>query len=362
MARNGHRMVVDADAHVLETERTWDYLEGSDKKFRPALFGSPDMDMQYWVMDGKIRGARFATLSEQQLDALSEKKGRQLTTPQASREVDDVDLRLAHLDELGVDVQVMHNTMWIERVTDRADAETALCLAWNRWMADVWKAGEGRLRWSCVIPAMTLDEAVQQMRFAREHGAVAVCMRPFEGDRHMVDPYFYPVFEEASALDLAIGVHIANASTGLMAQFRPRYDKTGGFAPFRIPTVMTCLSLIMSEVPRVFPKLRWGFIETSAQWIPWIVNEARRRSGTADYPDNPLKEYNVYVTAQCDDDFPYVLKYAGEDNIVIGTDYGHTDTSSEVDAITRFKAEPTVDDAARWKILSDNPRELYGIE
>ena len=192
MARNGHPLVVDADAHVIETERTWDYLEGSDKKYRPALFGAPDVGRQYWVMDGKIRGVRLPTLNEQQLEELSEKTGRRLSTPQASRELDDVDLRVAQLDELGVDVQVMHNTLWIERVADREDAETALCQAWNRWMADVWKAGKGRLRWSCVIPAMTMSEALQQIRFAREHGAVAVCLRPFEGDRHLVDPTSIP--------------------------------------------------------------------------------------------------------------------------------------------------------------------------
>ena len=361
MAENGHPMVVDADAHVIETERTWDYLEGSDRKFRPVLFGSRDAERQYWVLDGKIRGVRLPTLNEQQLDELSGKTGRRLTTPQAARQLDDVDLRLSQLDELGVDVQVMHNTLWIERVTDRADAETALCGAWNRWMADVWRAGKGRLRYSCVIPAMALDEALEQMRFARENGAVAVCMRPFEGDRHLVDPYFYPVFELAQELDLAIGLHIANGSSGLLSQFRPRYDRTGGFGPFRVPTVMTCLSLIMSDVPALFPKLRWGFIESSAQWIPWIVAEARRRSGTAEFPDNPLKAFNIYVTAQSDDDFPFVLKYAGEDNLVIGTDYGHIDASSEVDAITRFKGDATVDGEVKRKILSDNPKALYGL-
>jgi microsomal dipeptidase-like Zn-dependent dipeptidase len=49
-----------------------------------------------------------------------------------------------------------------------------------------------------------------------------------------------------------------------------------------------------------------------------------------------VQEFKIYITAQTDDDFPYVLKYAGEDNVVIGTDYGHTDASSEVDAIEVF--------------------------
>jgi len=30
--------VIDADAHVIETERPWGYLEPSEQKYRPLLF------------------------------------------------------------------------------------------------------------------------------------------------------------------------------------------------------------------------------------------------------------------------------------------------------------------------------------
>jgi len=228
-------------------------------------------------------------------------------------------------------------------------------------MADVWKQGKNRLRWSCVVPAMTISEALREICFARENGAVAASLRPFENDRHLVDPYFYPIYEEASRLGMTIAVHIANASPQLMDQFKPRYDRMGGFAQFRIPTVVTCLSLMMSEVPKTFPKLRWAFVEASSQWVPWVVNEAVRRSGTKGFPKNPCKEFQIYINAQTDDDFAYVLKYAGEDNIVIGTDYGHTDASSEVDAIEVFRKNDTVSAAVKKKILDDNPRTLYGL-
>lgn len=74
--------VIDADAHVIETERTWDYLEPSERKFRPILFYSPeDPTRQYWVIDEKIRGFRFLTLSEQQLRDLSRRTGRGIRVP-----------------------------------------------------------------------------------------------------------------------------------------------------------------------------------------------------------------------------------------------------------------------------------------
>ena len=101
--------VIDADAHVIETERTWDYLEPLEQKYRPQLFYSKDDgNQQYWVIDGKIRGFRFPTLNEQQLRELSQKTGRNLETPQAARELDDVELRLQHMDRLGIDIQVLH--------------------------------------------------------------------------------------------------------------------------------------------------------------------------------------------------------------------------------------------------------------
>lgn len=362
MSENGQSLVIDSDAHVVETEQTWDYLDAADKKYRPRLFGPPeDPTRQYWVLDGKVLRFRFATPTEQQLDDMSAKAGRPMQTPQEARELRDVQLRLDHLDKLGVDVQVMYNSLWIEQVTDDPKAEIALCASWNRWLADIWKQGKGRLRWVCVIPAMTLSEAVNQIRFAKQNGAVGVCLRPFEGERHLVDPYFYPVFDEAMRLNMAMGIHIANASPRMADQFRPRYNKGGGMPMFRLPTISTCFTLMMSDVPKTFPDLRWGFIESSAQWIPWVVNETIRRSAGTDYPENPMKAFKIYVSAQTDDDFPYVLKYAGDDNIVIGTDYGHTDASSEIDAISTFKRNQDINDGQKQKILDDNARTLYGL-
>jgi uncharacterized protein len=334
-------MIVDADAHVVETEHTWDFLDEAEKKFRPQLFSSTDNpNMQYWFVDGKSVGFRPPTLTEQELIALSKQTGRELKTAPEARELRDVELRLKHMDKLGIDVQILFNTMWIARV---------------------WKQGNNRLRWSCVVPAMTLSEAIEQMRFAKENGAVAVSLRPFEDEKHLVDPYFYPIYDEATRLNLAIAVHIANGSPQLMDQFKPRYDRMGGFAQFRIPTVITCLSLMMSDVPKSFPKLRWAFVEASAQWVPWVVKEAIRRSGSRGFPKLPFKEFNIYVTTETNDDFDYVLRYAGEDNVVIGTDYGHTDASSEVDAIDIFRANDFVGDPIKKKILDDNPRRLYGL-
>src|SRR5262249_18422901 len=112
--------VIDADAHVIETERTWDYLEPSEQQLRPLLYTSPqDPTRQYWVIEDKIRGFRFPTLTEQQLRTLSQRSGRNVETPQAARELDDVALRLQHMEALGIGIQVLHDKLWIAQVAHR---------------------------------------------------------------------------------------------------------------------------------------------------------------------------------------------------------------------------------------------------
>jgi predicted TIM-barrel fold metal-dependent hydrolase len=162
-------------------------------------------------------------------------------------------------------------------------------------------------------------------------------------------------------LDLAIAVHIANANPTNCELYR--HSPVGRFAIFRMPTVAACLDIILSDVPRVFPKLRWGFIEAAAQWIPWVYREAARRFQVAgrQFPENVFGEYNIFVTCQNNDDLPYILRYSGEHCLVIGTDYGHLDVSTEVDGITEFKAQEDISEEAKEKILHYNPKALYNL-
>src|SRR5689334_10210687 len=111
---------IDSDAHVVETEHTWDFMEPSEQKYRPQLVQSPtDPKTQWWIIDNKIKGFRFPTLTEMEMEEQSQRVHRNLTVPQAARGLDDVQLRLKHMDQLGIDVQVLFNTMFIDQITDR---------------------------------------------------------------------------------------------------------------------------------------------------------------------------------------------------------------------------------------------------
>ena len=94
--------------------------------------------------------------------------------------------------------------------------------------------------------------------------------------------------------------------------------------------------------------------------MPFTICAAVCRRGRP-FPENVLKENRIYVTCQTDDDLDYVLGYAGDDNLVIGTDYGHADNAVEIEALRKLRREGKIDGRVIDKILQDNPSALYGL-
>ena len=336
---------IDADAHVIETEHTWDFLEGTDRKFLPVPIQATrnGKQQEFWLIDDRLSPRRQNIGHD---------------TSEAAREMLDLDGRIGDMDRLGVDVQVLFPTMFLRPATTKPEVELALCRGYNRWLADIWSRGQGRLRWAVMLPLMSMAEALDELRWSKQHGAVAVFMRAFEGDRRPADPYFFPLFDEASRLDMPLAFHAAIGSLTLNDMFGDE-----AFSKFKFPVFHAFWSMVANDIPTKFPELRVGFVEASAQWIPYVMHHlasSLKRRGK-DLSQHLLRDSRLYVTCQTDDDLDYVLRYAGEDNLMIGSDYGHGDTSSELDALRHLKEKGEVAPAVVDKILGANPQAFYGL-
>lgn len=355
---------IDSDAHLVESEHTWDFMEPGDaRKFRPKLVAPNGPEgTQYWLIGGQIRGVAREVMTSQKFAALTSVGGRMMETPQEAREMEDVGVRLRHMDALGIDVQVLYPTIFIHQVSDRQDEEAALCHGYNRWAADIWRQAGGRLRWMCVLPLLDIGAALEQLETSYQNGAVGVFLRPVEGSRLLFDPYFYPLYERMQQLKMAAGVHVSAANPWYNALLS-QYHSGGGFWPLRLATVGSFHALVCSDIPNLFPRLRWGFIEASAEWVPYTVKHLVRRFAQRgkELPQHPMQQWNTYVTVQVDDNLPYVLDYAGDDNFVIGTDYGHTDPSTELNALQILRDRTGITAEQYRKIVDDNARALYSL-
>ena len=366
---------IDADAHVVESERTWDFMDPSDAHLRPLVVTMPDgsgKSRNYWLIDGKIRnvarhpvggnGKLDSSVMSQETEAATRASGRNMTMPVAFRHMEDVKGRLRHMDELGTDIQVLYSTIFTHRMADRPEVDVALCRSYNRWLADIWSQSEDRLRWAAVLPLTAMDEALKELQTAVENGACAASMRPIEGDMMPSNPYFFPLYEEASRLNVPIAFHIGNSNTTLRQVLSDGgSDNTFGY--LRLMSVAAFHALIMKGIPEMFPTLRFGFLEASAQWVPFAIHDLKRRFQTRGRPwgDDVMRATRMYVGCQTDDDLPYILKYAGEDNLVIGTDYGHTDQSAELEALQTFRKQGQASPEVLEKILDQNARAFYNL-
>jgi predicted TIM-barrel fold metal-dependent hydrolase len=355
-ARETTLPTIDADAHVIETEATWAYMEGADLLHRPVAVstpvgeqeeGRPQPQTEYWAIDGTLH-ARDRNIG--------------LDTAVEAREMRDIDRRLAHMAEIEIDVQVLFPSVFLRPISRNPSVELAINRSYNRWLADIWEKGGGRLRWVAMAPVLSLDDpglVRAELTAAKETGACGIFMCGLAADRECWDPYFFPLYEIAQELDLAICYHAGNDSVA-MHDFFVNGD---GLSKFKFPVISAFHSLILREIPARFPTLSWGFIEAGAGWIPYVLSELAlrlRRRGRR-VPEAPLAEYNMYVACQVNEDLAYLAGVAGEDHLVIGTDYGHHDTSTEIEAIRLLKTQNKVPPGTVDKILGPNAAALYGL-
>ena len=131
--------------------------------------------------------------------------------------------------------------------------------------------------------------------------------------------------------------------------------KLGGLSAFN--------SLVFHEIPAMFPKLRFGFLEYQAQWVPYLVLDMQRRlerEGKS-IPANLIEDNHIYVTCETHDDLPYILGYSGEGSIILGTDYGHAGNTAELEALSVLRNRMDLSESVKDRILDDNPRAFYGL-
>jgi hypothetical protein len=56
-----------------------------------------------------------------------------------------------------------------------------------------------------------------------------------------------------------------------------------------------------------------------------------------------------------------LIKYSGEENLVIGTDYGYNDQPTVIEALRNLKSQGSITPRQYEKITYDNPKELFAL-
>ena len=354
-------VVIDADGHVEESVAMFERLEDEYYPRRPLALGfSADTILgpnnAVWLIDGVAYpklvgkgGVRFVTPTL--MDAA---KAKSSSIP--AQELTDVPPRLADLDTFGIDQQVVFPTLFLATTTEDVELEAALLRSYNTFMADACTASGGRIKFAALVPIRDIDESVRELQRAKKLGAVAIMLLGVAWDKNLGDPSLRPLYEEAARLDLPVCLHFGWGCPGLTNTF----DATGTFNSATLPVLMGARSVLQSSLLDDVKGLRFAFLETGSTWVPWMLHQIKRNNHSKD-PAKYFRDGRAYVACEADEDINYLTTCIGEDAMVVASDYPHSDFSREDRMGEAIMAREDVPSRVREKILSENPRRLYGI-
>jgi len=358
--------VIDCDAHVEESEETWQYLDPEFYLLRPipvvfpedTCFGSHNAA---WVIDYKLR---FFAASPTLM-----KRAHEKNVPIAVQEMRNVGQRLAYMDEMGIDKQVVFPSIWLGCLAENVELEAALARSYNKFMATQCAQSNGRLWYVAVVTYRRPELAVQEIRRAKAQGSVVgIYTRGIEWDMPLTHPGFWPIYEEAARQDLPITVHVGNGSSPTIREMlqgipRPTYaDSQPHIHPLGKglvsgPYVLYAFQQILgSNLLEDFPGLRVGFLEAGSDWTVRLIKGLRATKGAK--IDQWLAE-RVFVSCALDDDLSYIIGKAGDDFLVTATDFPHGDAFRQDQLAQGLLRRSDLSEKTVGKILSDNPQRLF---
>jgi predicted TIM-barrel fold metal-dependent hydrolase len=190
------------------------------------------------------------------------------------------------MDREGIDHQVIYGSITLA-FSSLVDPELALalCRAYNDYIHDDCAGHADRLHPVAVLPLQDPAAAAEELRrCVEELGMVAVSVAPnlpqphpeapdrfprIRVPRPLSDPCFWPLFEAAQRLDVAIAIHGAPGVqlAGGTSDQLDTFTLVHVFAN-RAMQQMALARLIFDGTLERFPDLRFGFLEAGVGWLP----------------------------------------------------------------------------------------------
>ena len=248
----------------------------------------------------------------------------------------------------------------------------ALQKNYNDWLFDHCAASNGRLYGLAVLPVQDPAAAVAELdRVIKKgyKGAVIPCTSP--ADQPYFDSAYDPLWARAVEADFPLSMHVGCMSYVPREQ-RPNKVRDGiaMYAGAAATIQDTLVEFLCRGVCSRFPQLKIVVAEFNAGWIAhWLdrvdqgwQRESGRVHGAPKY-QNVYEIWRRQFYATIEDDQPALRTrdMIGEDHLMWGSDYPHTDSTwpcSTAVLDEMFQGYPA---DAKQKITQDNVRTLYGL-
>lgn len=163
----------------------------------------------------------------------------------------DYDLRIKAMDEAHVDIALVSLTSPNVYWGTKADSIAAARAINDDFRAAAQKYG-GRIRWMASLPWQYADEAVAELRRAKQNGAIGICMLTSIRGAALTEEAYRPIWREIEATRLPVFIHPTKPEINYIGE-----DDTGLFNSigFINDTTLCFARMITTGFLDAFPKL-----------------------------------------------------------------------------------------------------------
>jgi predicted TIM-barrel fold metal-dependent hydrolase len=264
---------------------------------------------------------------------------------------------------------------------DEYELRMAGVRAHNRWMVDFVAEQPERRAGIGQIFLNDVDDAVEHVRWGKEHGLRGVLLPGVSPDTPWIDPLFSPKYDPLWAVCEELEMPVTHHSGGSGIPNYGRYPftnimfvlETGFFANRAL------WHLMMSGVFDRFPNLKLVMTEQGSAWVPDLMARldglhdrmVNGRIGELGVPEDAVlkmkpSEYfrrNVYIGASFPSPSDAALFHQiGIDNIMWGSDYPHNEATFPYSKESLRMAFSSWSEADLRKIFAENAAKVYGFD
>ncbi|MGC4028327.1 MAG: amidohydrolase family protein [Steroidobacteraceae bacterium] len=257
--------------------------------------------------------------------------------------VDLGQMRLAHMDERGIDMQVIALTSPGVQVMEDAEAVSFAAFA-NDVLADACRRHSSRFAGLAAVAPQVPGEAAKELeRSVRTLGLKGAVIHSHTFGEYMDDQKFWPIFEAAEALDTPIYLHPQVPPPAMVGPFLES-GLDGAIFGFGVETGLHLMRIIVSGAFDRFPNLKFvvGHLgEALPFWMYRLDYMHRacvvsRRYRTMQPIQGMISDYlrrNVYVTTSgfaWEPAIKFCQEVLGVDRVLYAMDYPYQHDVAEV--------------------------------
>ena len=285
--------------------------------------------------------------------------------PAIRRRLDDLgELRLAEMDEAGIDVQVLsHGAPSAQRL----DPETAVRLARsaNDRLAQAIAAHSDRFAGFAALPTPDPQAAADELeRTVTTLGFKGAMVHGLTNGVFFDDKRFWPVFERAQALDVPLYVHPAVPHRAVAEVYYKDYMHdfpsllTAAWG-FTVETATQGIRLVLSGVFDAYPdvKIILGHMGEGLPFLLWRIDHALSRPGNRQVSFRDQFSQHFYITTSGNFSTPALLcsmMELGVDRILFSVDWPFVQNIPG----TQWMHDLQLSAEDKTKILSGNAKRL----